>query len=252
MGATQNKAIRNHHAQQYIQAVFANRLREAGFVCPEDNLLCWYRIINREVIQSVCFFSCWSAVPVMMSISYGTFPAFTEPFHYTDVYCSDRPDDERFYKDTITEGGTKHHFAPYSKDILVYAPTNDGRGLYTLDSLILPKIENVDTIEKCYRFHQQMYCGQLGFSTILVDEAIFLGDDDAYAKSKAYVEKAINLCSAQSERQPKNTQLNKKLKKLNMQKRALFDGTREEYLLILEQQKEKNLRQLGKKLGISL
>lgn len=252
MGTTKNKAIRNYHAQQYIQAVFAKRLKEEGFICPDDKLLCWYRIVNREVIHSVCFFSCWSAVPVMMWIGYGVFPTFTEPFYTGDVYCCNRPSDERFYEMQILENGPYHHLAPYASDILVDAPVNEGRGLYTLDQLILPKIENIDTIDKCYHFNQNMYVGQLGYSATLVDEAIFLDDIDSYTKCRAYIGKAIELYTRLHESAPQNTQIKKELERLGLQKRALFEGAREEYLNLLEQHKEKNLRRLSKKLGITL
>ena len=252
MGSVQNKAIRNSHARQYIQAVFAERLKEEGFICPDDKLLCWYRIVNNEVIHSVCFFSCWSAIPVMLWIGYGVFPAFTEPFYNGDVYCCNRPSDERFYETQILECGPRHRLAPYSKSILVDAPVNDGRGLYTLEQQILPKMENIDTIQACYQFNREMYHGSLGFSMTLVDEAIFLHDVDSYARCKEYIEKAIAQNTKIQERMPQNAQAKKDLDLLNLQKRALFENVREEYLSILEQRKQKNLSQLRKKMGILL
>lgn len=39
MGSVNKKNLRNLHARRYIQEVFATRLRDEGFVCPDDKLL---------------------------------------------------------------------------------------------------------------------------------------------------------------------------------------------------------------------
>ena len=40
MGASKRKQIVNGHAKSYVDAVFAERLREEGFVNLEDRSLC--------------------------------------------------------------------------------------------------------------------------------------------------------------------------------------------------------------------
>ena len=54
-----NKTEINIHARKYIAAVFENRLREEGFSCPNEKLLCWYRIRKGELLDTVIFCSNW-------------------------------------------------------------------------------------------------------------------------------------------------------------------------------------------------
>ena len=253
MSSVNNKKIRNEHAKHYIQAVFADRLQAEGFECPDDNLLNWYRIVNKEVIHSICFFSHWSNLPLMMCIAYGVHPLFVVPFHTTDVHVSVPVNDERFYIQTITEAVPKKRFAPYADDILVYAPQADGRGIYTLESIILPQITAVQTIEQCYRFHREQMSKQSGKMTpTIIDEAIYLNDITAYPKCKLSVSKLIMIYQGQCENNPSNKHYKEMLLQLQQQDRALCDNAREEFLLVLEQRTQKTIKLLKKKFGITV
>ena len=50
-----NKKILKQYARQYIAEVYEPALREAGFVCPNDDLLCWYRLQSDEIVNSFTF-----------------------------------------------------------------------------------------------------------------------------------------------------------------------------------------------------
>lgn len=50
MGSVNNKQIRNLHARNYIQAVFADRLKEEGFVCPNDKLFLYTEKIVSNIL----------------------------------------------------------------------------------------------------------------------------------------------------------------------------------------------------------
>ena len=250
MGSVNNKQIRNLHARNYIQAVFADRLKEEGFVCPNDKLLCWYRVVNNELIQSIYFFSQWSNLPLMMEIGYGIHPTYHKPFSSSDVYISNQPYDERFYTVSIGSDLPVQHYSPYSSEILVYAPISDGRGITTLDHVVLPTMNSIKSVEECYRFHRKMYChSSFGMSTIMIDEAIQLGNTAAFPNCIRALDKMISLYIKDCEQYPSRKEYQDKLQYARHQKAALLTEDRKPYLEILEQCQAKNLQQL-KKWGI--
>ena len=59
-----NKTLLNIHAKKYIQAVFEERLREEGFRCPDEKLLCWYRMRSDVLYDTIVFRSSWPNVPL--------------------------------------------------------------------------------------------------------------------------------------------------------------------------------------------
>lgn len=253
MGAVKNKQIRNMHAKCYIEAVFADRLRAEGFVCPDDKLLCWYRVVNGEVIHSVCFFSRWSNLPLMMEIAYGMYPLFLHPFRFSDVHTSKRPDDERFYSVTIMEEGPQHHYAPYTEEILVYAPKADGRGLYTLEQVILPQMNAVQSLEQCYRFHREKIAKfPIRMTRTTIDEAIWLNDTGAYPDCMQALDQMIPIYQRGCERQPTNMEEKEALLQLQQQKHAIEEDAREEYLATLDRRVKKTTALLDKKWGITI
>ena len=252
MGTVGKKVIRNHYTKRYIEDVFAERLRLEGFACPDDKLLCWYRVVNKEIIQSVCFFSRWSNIPVMLEIAYGIHPLFLRPVSSNDVFFSKPPYDERFYTVGITEGG-KRQFAPYTEDISVYAPTAEGRGIWTLTDVLMPQFNSVQTFEECYRFNQRMAEQRYrSFSSTVIDEAIYLDDEDAYSECRAALDVLIPRFAVLCENYPNKKELQEELLQLQLQKQALCEGKREDYLNRLEQKKQKNIAILLKMCGIEV
>ena len=124
------KKVRKEHAHKYIETVFASSLKSAGFVCLDDNLLCWYRKRSDEVFNSIIFRSNWPQLPLFLDINYGIIPAFEMPMHIADVVHNVEfdSDEELFTFQPIVEnrpnGGTQ---AKFSDDIWVHAPLQDGR-----------------------------------------------------------------------------------------------------------------------------
>ena len=60
----------NLHTKRYVQAVFGKRLQDEGFTCPNDKLLCLYRVKHDKIVNSIVFFSPWANMPVMLWIGY--------------------------------------------------------------------------------------------------------------------------------------------------------------------------------------
>lgn len=247
MGSVNNKQIRNHHARLYIQAVFETRLREEGFACPDDKLLCWYRLNPDGILNSICFFSRWPNLPLMLEIGYGIHPLFVKPFFSNDIYISNVPNDERFYSVMIEDDGAKKHFAPYAPDVLVYSPQTTGHGIDVLDRVILPQMNSINTVDACYRFHRKMFRSPtFGMSSTMIDEAIIINDIVTMENCQRNVAKMIAYYYVECSKYPNKKEYRDKLLYAKLQKAALTDNYREDYLLSLEQRSRKNLHQLRK------
>jgi hypothetical protein len=260
-----DKTIANFHTRNYISTVFEKRLREEGFTCPDDKLLCWYRIKNNCVVNSIIFFSSWPNVPVWLEIGYGIHPLFAKPVYTPSVYFSSRPrDEERFQEQAIVENCSfgETGYKKYSNDIFVLAPGRDGRGSYTFDGVILPQMESVRTVDQAYEFHKRrrLNCATADsqgseyklreLSCTFVDMAIFSDDTEVYPDCKKNTIDAINLYERFCSRFPNNAAYRNELQHWNMIQAALFDGGRREYLSFLKQQENTNISYLKNKLHV--
>ena len=254
-----NKQEINLHAKRYIQAVFEERLRKEGFVCPDDKLLCWYRLKNETIVNSIIFYSAWSNMPVMLSVGYGIYPLFQKPPYSSSVNCPQRPvEQEVFTHQSLVENYPISNMAytPFSDEIWVAAPGNDGKGIYTFDRILLPKMDAITTIESCYRRHKadredvSYEDRAVNFNTIsdiFVDEALYLDDTDVYPYCEKSVEKHLTWFQKCYEEKPDKKKYQMELQKWELRKSALLDGTREEYLKILERNRLDNLLYMKKK-----
>ena len=63
-------SVQFEHTQRYIQEVMTHQLQQAGFVSRKGEGINWYRIVNEEVIQTVCFRTSKKYVPVWLEIGY--------------------------------------------------------------------------------------------------------------------------------------------------------------------------------------
>lgn len=257
MGSTHDKAVRNSHAKNYIQQVFAERLNQEGFGAAKDNLLCWYRFRNREVVHAIYFHSQWSNVPLLMGINYGIHPLFLEVYHSTDVYSYNAPtDNERFCFQPLVEEIPMTSM-PFSRDALVYAPGDGGRGRYAFDGIILPQMNRCETIEDCYLMHKQRYLDSIQdqnkakhiwVSVQFIDEVIFLDDEEMISCCQENVVRILDIYRDRT----LTTKQAEWLQRVEQQRMALFDGARQEYLKILETRRQKNISRLQKRYGIQV
>lgn len=247
MGSSTNKQIRNGHAKCYIQTVFADRLREEGFVCPDEKLLCWYRLTANQIVNSICFFSRWPSLPLMLEIGYGIHPLFVKPYSSSDVYISNPPNDERFYTVGIGCSGGKKHFAPFSPDVMVYTPQTDGKGINTLEREILPNMNSITTIEQCYLFHRKNFKSPtFGMSSLMIDEAVIINDSAVLENAKRNADKMVSYYFMQCDKYPNRKEYGNKLLHTKLQKAALMGESYDEFLAVLEKRAAKNLQLLQK------
>lgn len=236
-------------------------------MCPDDKLLCWYRIQNQELVNSIVFFTHWSNMPVMLCIGYGIHPLFEEPVYTPSAHFTKRPieDQERFQEQSIVEDHPINAMAycPFSQDIEVYAPMHDGRGIYTLDGIILPQMDRIQTVRGAYLHHKEARTANAkrckwkvdGFgmtSRTFLDMAIFTDDQDAYPACTARAADAVGLYEALCQKKPNSREYQEELQRWQQIQAALQDGGRDPYLTVLEARKEANLRAMKKKMKTGL
>lgn len=257
-----SKTLQNIHAKRYIDTVFAEKLQEAGFVCPDDKHLCWYRVRNKEILDSIIFFSRWSNLPVWLDVAYGMQPLFSPPVFTNSVYFPKRPiyDPVCFQPTNIHEdGSSKMWKACYSEDILVLAPGYNGRGIYTLEQELLPLMENTKSYEDIYLHAKKLALESNPHSTIeeafwlasgaFIDLIIYLNDQELYPYCHERTSRAITWAERDCRRHPSRKDLKVALQHWKERETA-FTGGRDDYLKILEQRKEENIQFLNKKFGI--
>lgn len=258
-----NKQIMNIHAKRYVDEVFSARLREEGFICPDAKSLCWYRITGEEIVNSIVFFASWSIIPIHLEIGYGIHPLFQKPAHSTSVRYPNRPiSHEVFCTQALVENFpiSDMRYSVYSGDIQVYAPARNGRGVFTFDCVILPKMESACSIQEVYKMHKAWYLtlhqGQLekafyNVSSTFIDEAIYVDDAEMYPYFMPGINRTIDafheLCQARSN----NKEYQVELREWEDRRNALSGMGRLDYLSILEHRKATNLKQC-KKWGIIL
>ena len=254
MGSITKKAMQDKYVQQYVEAIWSERLKQAGFTCPDEKMLCWYRVVNKEIIHSIYFYTKWSGLPVELEVRFSAYPLFYLPEGLKHVCSKDEPEMYSFERErSLKEDGAG--MAEFSEEILVYAPRSGSRGGYVLDS-ILPWLDQVTSIEECYKLYRcdivdkplkrhYLYRFPLSF----IELALFFEDaelyDECICKSKDMVKVWSELC----EKFPKNQKYPQILQGWNRVLNALQGDDRKAFLQHLEQRKQKTLQWL-EKMGI--
>ena len=249
--------IANRHASEYIAAVFKEALMNSGFVCPDENLLCWYRIKSTEIVNSIVFCTRFSTLPLFLEINYGIFPTFEMPIHIDGVVCNENPDEELFTYRCIVEdypnGGTK---SPFSETILVNAPTQGGRGLHTFTELILPQMDHIETIQEAYIFHKNRRAnhplvqtnpsaspfGEL--SKTFISMALWADDKEMYPYAISQINRAVTLYQKLSAKYPRRKNYAQEFSGWKRLQEVFSTGDRDSYLVELSQKMEQNAKAL--------
>lgn len=245
--ASANNAIRNHHAKMYIDEVFADTLKQEGFINPDGKSISWYRVVNNELVHAVYFHATWGQLPLMgMRLESNVFPLFNKIPYYSSIYSSSSNRHcgyrSKLISDVPDERGTTC-MAPYSDDILVYAVRSGERGLYTLKTDALPWFKNAMTLRDYYSLIENEFHNEKNpfDKTPLQDVAtlsVFYGNTINYEN---YSECLANLIPCLGDDATRE--------RLVATKAAMDSGNREEFFAHLEVQKQKNIRWL-KKMGI--
>lgn len=247
------------HAKRYVEEVFAESLEKEGFICPDNNSLCWYRIKNDAILNSIVFFSSWNKLPLAMSIGYAMHPLFVRPVHTTSIKFSNIPTDSERFREQPLVGNGALSYQQYSQDIKVMVPRNSGNGLYTFENVILPKMEQATSIEACYQVHKDirlnykyndMFIKFKTISDVFVDEAIYVEDTEVYPYCIQSIERHIQLYQERCAAEPNVRSHQDSLKVWEQRNAAIQNGAREEYIQILKEREEANRCFLKQKYGI--
>lgn len=258
----QKKTQLNIHAHNYIAAFFADRLRQEGFRCPDDKLLCWYRVRNQEVLDTIVFCTSWSNLPVELEIYYETVPLFISPVYTCSVLypnslltrwdCSMR-------RSILEDSDINHaNLCIFSEDILVYAPGHGKRGLYTLTDVILPYMQAINTAYDCHMIHKKSHRSTdptiqyTNMSREFIDEALYVNDLEVLPRCKDRINRGLRYCQHLITRAPKNADWKKLLLLWQQLEMAIAENGREAYLEILQQRAQEHIAWLEKKLGINI
>ena len=97
-----------------------------------------------------------------------------------------------------------------------------------------------------------MYRGtKFGMSLTMIDEAIYLNDVHALENCKRAVEKMIPFYKAEAEQNPNQKEYRDSLDRLQIQRAALWENKREEFLESIAKRSNKNLAAMKKKYRFS-
>ena len=256
------KQLRNLHAKAYIQEVFESILRAEGFQCPDDRLLCWYRIHNEEVVNSIIFYTQYPNLPLMLGIGYGIFPSFQKPFYLSNVVSNDHPgQEEHFVHQPIIENNRPEQdsYAAFSDDVLVYAPLAGGRGKNTLEGVLLPHMNQIHTLQDVYEYHKRRlegrpmakhYGAYSEISKTFISMAYILEDEQMYPFCKARIEKNRTLFETLSLQFPDRKKYQDELAGWKELEELFKCGDRTDFIGMWERRKHQNLNYLRNKMHI--
>lgn len=257
----QKMSIVNEHAQNYIRAVMADRLRSEGFVSRGGKDFHWYRLVNNDVVQAVYFHTQWAKLPLFMAIGYGCHPLFIAPEYCSGIRMAgvarshEAVDPGRFI---IKQGITN---APYSLSAMVTCPTDPAHGADILDD-ILSRIPHAPSIEDCYALHKQRLIDSAkelevepeklysNLSTDFMDEVIYMDDRQMYPYCEATLRHKFE-CFERG--QAVRTLHPTEIAELNACKdieQAILHGQRDHHLELLRQRAADNLATLKKKVKL--
>ena len=244
-----NKKILKQYARQYIAEVYEPALREAGFVCPNDDLLCWYRLQSAEIVNSFTFYTSWSCLPVLLSLEYGIVPLFEMPFHIQGIVYNKWPDDVLLTNPVPgrIEG---------SKTIFIEGiPAQVSSGSRILE-VLLPEMDRIHTIEEAYQYHKNRllhermefynsgsHHGKYGpLSRTMINMALWVDDKEMYPYAVRTVDKKVDYYETICKERPDKTEYLKELEAWKRLQKVLRDGTRDDYIAELTRRMEKNTR----------
>ena len=253
-------AERLAYVQKYVHDIFADTLKQEGFVSPDGKDTIWYRVVNHEVVNTVCFFTIFSGSPISLWMGDGIHPLFVEPFRTNTVYISDFSYNRDVLQErSIISKENSQHYGYYALDIPVEVPKYSDRGLYTLEGIILPKMDAVKTERDCYELHKARYLEVFGpdfaanasvCSFDFVNEAIYFEDTELFPQLREAVIERLRWQENYDEKTRNYKWARENMVHLEYQKKALLEDDREAFLESMAQRRKKTVDLLEKKFKI--
>lgn len=253
MGSVTNRAIQNEHAREYIKEIWADQLRSEGFVCPDDKLLCWYRVVNHEIIHYISFYTQWSGFPFFLHVSIAACPLFFLPGTLSKVYTNDGPRTHELNKG-LTLQNNSSSMTLFSDDNYVYAPQEEGRGISKLHSEILPWLNKIQTVEQCYqtykadhsRGHETRHF-DFSFPLSFIEMAIYFQDVEMWDACRPKAERITRICIDDCAQYPRNEEKKKNMMRWKIALDVLNGGDQQQFLISMEKRRDKSIKWLRNK-----
>ena len=152
---------------------------------------------------------------------------------------------------------TLHNNICYSEDILVSCPEDE-----TVIDDILTKIfsvlDSATSPRDCYDLHKKWHKlefdndSEVGLSTKFVDEVVFWEDRKLYAFCERYIQMEEILLQNALKKRPDSKQFLEELEYLQILKRSIIDGQRDEHMRILEKRKKRTIKLIERHTGIRI
>lgn len=234
--------------QNRIKQFFAEDLKKSGFISYQDENLCWYKVINQEVLCSVFFYIQWMRPPLFPQIHYCAYPLYIPvPVPERSIRVPDR-----FDWHGMIPRAFPGEFPVQGSDIQFNF--NDEGDRVLLKSEIFPMFDAIHNLKDCYASNKAYWqkwtidgyerSGRkngLTFPFAFIDEVICNEDEEMYPYCILRIQKMFDTFLAE-----------KYAPLWQMQLDALNGIRREEYLAYLEERKRKFVKKLEKKLGIQV
>lgn len=242
-----DKKLLEQHVTQYIAEVYADSLKNAGFVCPNDNLLCWYRLQSDEIVNSFIFYSKWSRQPVLLELEYGITPLFEMPVHIKSFTFNEQVDAEILTQPLFSRiEGAKTIFLD---NVRAYVPY----GSRTLE-VLLPEMNRIQTIEEAYNYYkdcrlndpmaknyEESRYGRYGvLSKTMINMALWVDDKEMYPHAVFVTDEKVALFEKICKRHPRRTACRQELASWQRLQTVLNEGSRDNYIAELSRRIEEN------------
>lgn len=246
------------HIRLCVEAFFAEKLINRGFINYNNEYLSWYKVVNSEVLLSVCFMVGSKLVPPTLQISYGTSPLFLpvkipqKIVQYPSI--SEFESAAPVFLDTPMR--------PMVEDAQILCTASPGGGSEKLDEIVFPIFDGISSFEDAYAYHKsfwKQYCIRakrehkekfVGMRCTLefVDETIYINDEEALPLC---IEEAKRIKDVIQTKNLSSPTWSKAFERASCQLDAMMDEKKRlEHIAVLEAQKQRFIKKLEKKLGI--
>lgn len=242
---------KKEHLKRWSQKYCAEKLREQGFVDYNQDALCWYKVVNGEVLQAVFIFNNWPLVPLQPTFCCVMQPLFVDvpvPYKVSIRGTISKDDGFPVYLDfpRIVE----------SEQCQVMATDSPGGGSEKLDEIIFPTFSKASNMDEVYAYfktnwwnYNWCFCAKeeaklnhrFNLTLSMIDMAIYLEDQDMYP-----------YCIKRLDQHKALGRSCRDMDRVNRALAAIQEGKREEFLQGLEKTKKKVCRKLERKLGIHI
>ena len=256
-----NKNALFTHVQKFVQEVYAEQLREAGFRSYRNEGVHWFRLVNDEVIQAVYFVARHTTFPVRLDIEYGCHPLFIPPILQHSPYMYGMPGYEQMY-DEIQEtipgrmpDGRQRSMVlgmqnrEYREDIEVLCPVNPDERQQILRN-VLDEIEPLNTPKACFEAHKRWRARQIEndswgiMSPYFVEEVLYWEEESLYPYCIEYMKATIRGLSNVREDGKLPQKYQQELEHLKILWDVFQNNSRAEYLQVLQGRESKNRKRL--------